>query len=69
MNIENIIFLEGDSLKDTLKKVVLLHCGTTELKKQLKLHGITNYTKVVKGAKTSYILRGKGIDNKLVVTL
>lgn len=61
MSIENIIFEDTDTIKDTLTKVVLLHCGTTELKKELKKHGITNYTKVCKGAHTTYVLRSEKI--------
>ena len=68
MSIENIVFENDDTISETLKKVVLLHCGTTELKKELKKNGITNYSKVCKGAKTSYILRSPKIG-KLVVTL
>lgn len=68
MSIDNIIFEKEDTIKDTLTKTVLLHCGTTELKKELKKNGITNYTKVCKGGKTSYILRNNKIG-RLVVTL
>lgn len=68
MNYENIVFENDDTIQQTLTKVVHLHCGTTELKNQLKKNGITNYSKVCKGAKTSYILRGKNIG-RLVVTL
>lgn len=35
-SIENIIFEDTDTLKETLKKVVLINCGSTELKKELK---------------------------------
>jgi len=68
MSIENITFENDDTIKDTLTKTVLLHCGTTELKKHLKSLGIANYSKVEKGAKVSYILRGDNIG-RLVVTL
>lgn len=68
MNIENIVFENDDTIKETLTKTVLLHCGTTELQKELKKHNITNYHKVEKGAKVSYILRGAKIG-RLVVTL
>jgi hypothetical protein len=68
MSIDNIIFEKEDTINETLTKVVLLHCGTTELKKELRKNGITNYSKVVRGAKVSYILRGRQIG-RLVVTL
>lgn len=68
MSIDKIIFEDNDTLKETLTKVVLLNCGTTELQKELKKNGITNYSKVCKGAKTSYILRGAKIG-RLVITL
>jgi len=67
MSIENITFENTDSFVDTLTKTVLLHCGTTELKKELKKNGITNYSKVEKGAKVSYILRGAKIGRLVVV--
>jgi hypothetical protein len=68
MSIDNIIFEKEDTINETLTKVVLLHCGTTELKKELRKNGITNYSKVVRGTKVSYILRGRQIG-RLVVTL
>lgn len=67
MSIENIVFEKEDTINETLKKVVLLHCGTTELKKELRKNGITNYSKVEKGAKVSYILRGAKIGRLVVV--
>lgn len=68
MSIENIVFENDDTLQQTLTKVVLLHCGTTELKKELKKNGITNYSKVEKGAKVRYILRSAKVG-RLVITL
>jgi len=68
MSIDNITFENDDTITQTLTKVVLLHCGTTELKKELKKNGITNYSKVERGAKVNYILRGSKIG-RLVVTL
>lgn len=64
----DIIFQDDDSLKQTLEKVVYLWAGTTELEKNLKLHGVTNYTKVNKGAFVTYVLRSKEIG-KLIVKL
>lgn len=66
--LQNVIEAKDDTINETLTKVVLLHCGTTELKKELKKNGITNYSKIEKGAKVSYILRGAKIG-RLVVTL
>lgn len=67
MSIENITFEQTDTLQQKLTKVVLLHCGTTELKKELRENGITNYSKVEKGAKVSYILRGQKIGRLVVI--
>lgn len=67
MSIENIIFESEDTIQQTLTKTVLLYCGSHRLKIELNKHKV-NYVRVNKGAKTSYILRGKSIG-RLVVTL
>ncbi len=68
MNYENIIFEKDDTLKETLTKIVYIHVGTNRLKIELDKKGI-KYVKVDRGAKVIYILRGKGIDNKLEIQL
>ena len=67
MSIENIIFEDTDTIKETLTKTVLLNAGSHRLKTELNKLKIS-YTKVCKGAKTSYILRGQQIG-RLVITL
>lgn len=66
MNIENIIFETIDTPKETAIKTALIFAGSTELKKQMNRLKV-NYTKIVKGARTSYILRGKEIGRVVVV--
>ena len=68
MSIDNIIFEADDTAQQTAIKTALLFAGSNELKTQLKKIGIVNYSKVVKGAKVSYILRGNKIG-RLTVTL
>jgi len=60
MSIENITFENTDTLKDTLTKTVLLNAGSHRLKTELTKLKVS-YTKVCKGAFTTYILRGKNI--------
>jgi len=67
MSIDSIIFDDNDTIKETLIKTVLLNAGSHRLKIELNKLKIS-YTKVCKGAKTSYILRGQQIG-KLVVVL
>lgn len=50
-----------------LTAIVNEYAGSDNLRKALNRQKIT-YVKVVKGAKTRYILRGKGID-KIIITL
>jgi len=67
MSIENIIFETEDTIQQTAIKTCLLYAGTTELTKQLKKIGVT-HTKVYRGAKTIFVLRGKNIG-RIEVTL
>ena len=67
MLIENIIFEESDNAQQIAEKTCLLYAGTTELTNQLKKLGIT-HTKVNRGAKTIFVLRGAKIG-RLEVTL
>jgi len=60
MNIENITFENDDTLKDTLTKTVLLYAGSHRLKIELTKLKVS-YVKVVKGASTTFILRGAKI--------
>ena len=60
MNIENITFENDDTLKDTLTKTVLLNAGSHRLKIELTKLKVS-YVKVVKGASTTFILRGAKI--------
>ena len=65
---DNIIFLKEDTKEQKLTKVVHIFAGSHQLKTELKKEGIENYSKVCKGAKTSYILRSAKLG-KIVVTL
>ena len=67
MSIENIIFEETDNAQETAIKTCLLYAGTTELTNQLKKLGVT-HTKVSRGAKTIFVLRGAKIG-RIEVTL
>jgi len=67
MSIDNIVFEENDTLQQTAIKTVLLFAGTNDLKSQLKKIGITNYSKVEKGVKTSYILRSEKLGRLTVI--
>ena len=67
MSIENIIFETKDTAKETATKTCLIYAGSTELTKQLKKIGVT-HTKVERGAKTIYVLRGQKIG-RVEVTL
>ena len=67
MSIENIIFEETDNAQQIAEKTCLLYAGTTELTNQLKKLGIT-HTKVSRGAKTIFVLRGAKIG-RIEVTL
>ena len=66
MSIENIIFEETDSVQEVAIKTCLLYAGTTELTNQLKKLGIT-HTKVSRGAKTIFVLRGAKIGRLEIV--
>ena len=66
MSIENIIFEETDSKKDTAIKTLLLNAGNNELTKELAKIGAT-HTKVYRGLKTVYILRSKDFERTEVV--
>lgn len=61
MSIENIIFEETDSKKDTAIKTLLLNAGNNELTKELAKIGVT-HTKIYRGLKTIYILRSKDFE-------
>ena len=58
MSIENIVFEDTDSLKDTAIKLALIFAGPNELKNQMKRLGV-NYVKIERGVKTLFILRHK----------
>lgn len=60
MNIENIVFENDDTIKDTLTKTVQMYAGSHRLKTELTKHKIS-YVKVCKGANTTFILRGAKI--------
>jgi hypothetical protein len=68
MSNDKIIFEKDDTFNETLTKIVYLNSGSHTLKKELDKLNV-RYTKVEKGLKTSYILRGAKIIDKLVVTL
>jgi hypothetical protein len=68
MSIENIVFTDCDTIKDTLTKTVQIWAGTHRLKTELNKHKVT-YTKVCKGAFTTYNLRGAKIVGVLKVRL
>lgn len=51
-----------------LTNIVNELAGSDNLRKAMARQKV-NYTKVVRGAKTQYILRGHGITNKIIVTL
>ena len=55
--VDNIVFLKGDTFKETLIKTVQIWAGTYRLKTELAKHKV-NYVKVEKGATVKYILRG-----------
>ena len=60
MNIENITFENDDTLQQTLTKIVQINAGSHRLKTELTKHKIS-YVKVVKGANTTFVLRGAKI--------
>ena len=66
MSIDNIIFEQEDTVQETAVKTCLLYAGTTELTNQLKKIGIT-HTKVNRGAKTIFVLRGAKIGRLEVI--
>lgn len=67
MSIDNITFENEDTIKDKVTKTVLLWAGTSEIAKELKKLGITNYHKVVRGFKTMYIVRGTKVGRVKVI--
>lgn len=67
MELDNITFENIDSPQDIAKKTVLIFAGSSELKTKMRKLKI-NYSKVDKGLKVRYILRGSNIG-RLVVTL
>ena len=67
MYTENITFENDDTREQTLTKIVQINAGSHRLKTELTKQGIT-YVKLCKGANTTFILRGKGIE-KLTVKL
>lgn len=66
MSIENIVFEESDTKKETAVKTALIYAGTTELTKQLAKLGVT-HTKIERGFKTIYVLRSKHFERIEVV--
>ena len=60
MSIENIVFENDDTIKDTLTKTVQMYAGSHRLKTELTKHKIS-YVKVCKGANTTFVLRGAKI--------
>ena len=57
---DNIVFSNDDTLQQTLTKIVHLNAGSYTLKTELMKHKVS-YTKVCKGLKTIFILRGAKI--------
>ena len=64
---DNIVFSDDDTLQQEATKTVHLFAGSHELKNRLKRLKIS-YTKVERGAFTSYVLRHKNFG-RLVVKL
>ena len=64
---DDIVFLDEDTLQQTLTKIVHLNAGSHTLKTELMKHKVS-YTKVCKGLKTIFILRGAKIG-RLIVNL
>ena len=64
---DNIVFLDDDTLQQTLVKIVHLNAGSHTLRTELNKHKVS-YTKVYKGLKTIFILRGAKIG-RLIVNL
>ncbi len=60
MNIENIVFENDDTLTQTLTKIVQINAGSHRLKTELTKYKIS-YVKVIKGASTTFVLRGAKI--------
>ena len=60
MSIENITFENDDTITQTLTKIVQINAGSHRLKTELTKHKIS-YVKVVKGASTTFVLRGAKI--------
>lgn len=54
----NITFEPTDSLQETAKKTVLIYAGSPNLKKEMKKLKV-EYSKVVRGASTIYVVRHK----------
>lgn len=67
MSIDNIIFQDDDTDKQTAIKTVEIHAGTSDLSKHLKRLKI-EYTKQYKGVYVQYVLKGAKIG-KLIVRL
>lgn len=57
---DNIVFLDDDTLQQTLVKIVHLNAGSHTLRTELTKHKVS-YTKICKGLKTVFILRGAKI--------
>lgn len=66
MSIENIIFESIDTPQETIKKIVLIYAGSSELSKQMKRLKVT-YVKVERGAQTKYIVRGAKVGRIEVI--
>lgn len=67
-SVDNIVFEDCDTLTQTLTKIVYLNAGSFRLKTELNKLKV-GYSKVVRGAHTVYILRGKGITDKIEIKL
>jgi hypothetical protein len=63
--IQDIIFEDCDTLKETATKTALIYAGSSELKKEMQKLGI-NYSKVERGAFTYYVLRHKDFGKTTV---
>ena len=66
MSTDNIVFENVDTPKEIAIKTALIYAGSTELKKQMKRLKV-EYTKVVRGFKTIYVLRSKDFERTEVI--
>jgi len=66
MSTDNIIFENIDTPKETAIKTTQIFAGSDNLKKELKKLKV-DYTKVYRGVKVVYILRGASIGRIEVI--